>query len=217
MIRWNRQIVLISAVLLVLNAHSKALANELANESASVPSKDQSQAQAAFMQAFQPYCGKAYAAHIVQDDTPSPAWDHPLVVHIRDCEDSVIRMPLHVGEDRSRTWVLTLHRGYIDFQHIHLHEDGSPDAVSPYGGQSLDAGSATQQNFPADEASKALFIANGLGVSVSNTWTINFSGDFPNSQTMRYQLSRPGRLFEVQVDLSQAIPLPPPAWGYTQP
>jgi hypothetical protein len=170
-------------------------------------------AQQAFMQAFQPYCGKAYQARIIQDSAPSPAWDHPLVVHIRDCEGDVIRMPLHVGEDRSRTWVLTLHSDHIDFQHIHLHEDGSPDAVSPYGGQTLDAGSATQQSFPVDEASKTLFMANGLDVSVTNTWTI----DFPASQTMRYQLSRPGRLFEVQVDLSQPVSLPPPAWGYTRP
>lgn len=213
MTRWNRQILLISAALLASNAHSIALANELAAASAN----NQSQAQAAFMQAFRPYCGKAFAARIVQDSAPSPDWDHPLVVHIRDCEDSVIRMPLHVGEDRSRTWLLTLHSEYIDFQHIHLHEDGSTDAVSPYGGRTLDAGSANQQNFPADEASKALFIANDLDVSVSNTWTISFSGDFPNGQTMRYQLSRPGRFFEVQVDLSEPIPPPPPAWGYSQP
>ncbi|CUA87224.1 hypothetical protein [Pseudidiomarina woesei] len=166
--------------------------------------------QSAFMQQFQPYCGQAFNATIVQDNQPSPAWDHPLVVHIRDCEDNVVRMPLHVGDDRSRTWVLTQHPGYIDFQHIHLHEDGSADAVSPYGGQTLASGSATIQAFPVDEASKALFIENGLDVSVANTWTIQFF----DAKTMSYKLSRPGRIFEVQVDLSQPIDLPPPAWGY---
>ena len=197
--RLNRKFVLISATLLAFNAHS--------NEA-----EDAASAQAAFMQAFEPFCGQAYSARIVQDNAPSPAWDHPLVVHIRDCEDTVIRMPLHVGEDRSRTWVLTLNQDNIDFQHYHLHEDGSPDAVSPYGGKTLATGSATQQAFPVDEASKALFVAEGLDVSVTNTWTI----DFPNDQTMRYQLSRPGRIFEVEVDLSQSIPLPPPAWGYSE-
>lgn len=166
--------------------------------------------QSAFMQQFQPYCGQAFSATIVQDNQPSDAWDNPLVVHIRDCEDNVVRMPLHVGDDRSRTWVLTQHPGYIDFQHIHLHEDGSADAVSPYGGQTLASGSATIQAFPVDEASKALFIENGLDVSVTNTWTIQFV----DAQTMSYKLSRPGRIFEVQVDLSQPIDLPPPAWGY---
>jgi len=200
MLSWNRRIILISATLLVFNAH----ANEGVQDA---------DPQTTFMQAFKSFCGKAYSARIVEDSDPSPAWDHPLVVHIRDCEDSVIRIPLHVGDDRSRTWILTQQPGYIDFQHYHLHEDGSPDAVSPYGGKTLDAGSATRQSFPVDEASKALFTAEGLDVSVSNTWTI----DFPDEQTMHYQLSRPGRLFEVEVDLSEPIPLPPPAWGYTSP
>jgi hypothetical protein len=166
-------------------------------------------AQQAFIQAFRPFCGKAFAARIVQDSAPSPAWQQPLVVHIRDCEDGIVRMPLHVGEDRSRTWVLTQHEGYLDFQHIHLHEDGSPDAVSPYGGRTLDEGSADSQAFPADTASKALFLANGLEPSMANTWTLSF----PGAQSLSYTLSRPGRIFEVQVDLSQAVPLPPPAWG----
>lgn len=167
-------------------------------------------AQSAFMQAFQPYCGKAYAASVAHDSQPNADWQQPLVVHIRDCEDGVIRMPLHVGEDRSRTWVLTRHGDFIDFQHIHLHEDGSPDKVSPYGGRTVDPGTATQQNFPADAASKELFLANGLNDSVSNVWILSF----PDAETLSYRLSRPGRLFEVHVDLSQPIPVPPPAWGY---
>src|SRR5690554_5482569 len=168
--------------------------------------------QSAFMNAFQPYCGQAFAATIVEDNQPSPAWDAPLVVHVRDCEENIVRMPLHVGEDRSRTWVLTQHAGYIDFQHIHLHEDGSPDDVSPYGGQTLAAGSATMQAFPVDETSKDLFVKYGLDVSVTNTWTISFVDE----NTMSYKLSRPGRIFEVHVDLSSPIDVPPPAWGYQQ-
>ncbi|PTB82479.1 hypothetical protein C9986_02810, partial [Pseudidiomarina aestuarii] len=97
-----------------------------------------------------------------------------------------------------------------DFQHIHLHEDGSPDAVSPYGGQALTAGTAQMQSFPVDEASKALFMENGLDVSVTNTWTI----EFVDAETMAYELRRPGRIFRVHVDLSQPIDEPPPAWGY---
>lgn len=74
MLRFNRQMVLISAALLTLNAHSSELAEPAATES----SKSQLRAQAAFMQAFQPYCGHAYSARIVQDSAPSPAWDHPI-------------------------------------------------------------------------------------------------------------------------------------------
>ena len=168
---WNRKTVFVGTMLLALNVNAQDQGGD---------SEGTSKAQTEFMQALQPFCGKAFAAEIVEDSAPSPDWDHPLVVHIRDCEDAVIRMPLHVGEDRSRTWVLTQEPDYIDFQHYHLHEDGSPDAVSPYGGQTNAAGSATLQAFPVDEASKALFLKEGLDVSVTNTWTI----EFPDAQTI---------------------------------
>ncbi|MDN7126146.1 hypothetical protein J6J08_01955 [Pseudidiomarina sp. 1APR75-33.1] len=167
--------------------------------------------QDAFMAKFTPYCGNAYAAEIVADNQLSETWQQDLVVHIRDCEANVIRMPLHVGEDRSRTWVLTRTTDGIDFQHIHLHEDGTPDAVSPYGGQTVAIGSPDMQAFPVDEASKALFIENGLDVSTANTWIISFE-----DETMYYELTRPGREFVVAVDLSQPVTEPPAAWGYAK-
>lgn len=203
--RSNRNAILGFATLLMSAALGTACM-----QTAPEPAAAQAAAQQQFMQALRPYCGQAFAAKIVEDSQPSPAWDHPLIVHIRDCEDAVIRMPLHVGEDRSRTWVLTLHDDFIDFQHIHLHEDGSPDAVSPYGGRTIDAGTRTMQSFPADPASQALFSANGLDVSVNNIWII----DFPDEHTLRYRLTRPGRLFEVHTDLRHPIAIPPPAWGY---
>ena len=163
----------------------------------------------AFLAQFEPYCGKAFAAEVVRDNQPSEAWQQDLVVHVRDCEDGLVRMPLHVGADRSRTWVLTRTEQGIDFQHIHLHEDGTPDAVSPYGGHTDSEGSATMQAFSVDDASKKLFEANGLDVSTTNTWIISFDG-----QTMYYELTRPGREFVVAVDLSQPIAEPPAAWGY---
>lgn len=168
--------------------------------------------QQQFIASFQPFCGKAFAATIVADDAPSPDWDHPLVVHVRDCEENVVRMPLHVGDDHSRTWELTLYPDYIDFQHYHRAPDGTLDATSPYGGKTLESGTASSQSFPVDEASKGRFIANDREVSTTNTWSIRFI----DGNTMAYQLSRPGRLFEVHVDLSTPIELPPPAWGYQE-
>ena len=162
-----------------------------------------------FFAAFEPYCGNSYAAEVVADNQPSEAWQQELVVHIRDCEANTIRMPLHVGEDRSRTWVLTRTEKGLDFQHIHLHEDGTPDAVSPYGGHTIASGDAQMQAFPVDDASKALFVENGLEVSTTNTWILSFDGD-----VMYYELTRPGREFVVAVDLSQPIAEPPAAWGY---
>ena len=166
--------------------------------------------QHVFFDRFLAYCGQSFAAHIVEDDQPSDACNQPLVVHIRDCETDTLRMPLHVGEDRSRTWVLQRTEKGLNFQHIHLHQDGSVDAVSPYGGHTAENGTDSLQSFPVDAASKTLFEENGLAVSTQNTWRLGF----PSADTMSYELTRPNRSFIVHVDLSQPIAEPPPAWGY---
>ena len=166
--------------------------------------------QHVFFDRFLGYCGQSFAAHIVEDDQPSEAWNQPLVLHIRDCEADTLRMPLHVGEDRSRTWVLQRTAEGLNFQHIHLHQDGSADAVSPYGGHTAEDGTEGLQSFPADAASKALFERTGLAVSTQNTWRLGF----PSVDILSYQLTRPNRSFIVHVDLSQPVEEPPPAWGY---
>ena len=145
--------------------------------------------QHVFFDRFLAYCGQSFAAHIVEDDQPSDAWNQPLVVHIRDCETDTLRMPLHVGEDRSRTWVLQRTEKGLNFQHIHLHQDGSVDAVSPYGGHTAENGTESLQSFPVDAASKTLFEENGLAVSTQNTWRLGF----PSADTMSYELTRPNR------------------------
>ena len=166
--------------------------------------------QHVFFDRFLAYCGQSFAAHIVEDDQPSDAWNQPLVVHIRDCETDTLRMPLHVGEDRSRTWVLQRTEKGLNFRHIHLHQDCSVDAVSPYGGHTAENGTESLQSFPVDAASKTLFEENGLAVSTQNTWRLGF----PSADTMSYELTRPNRSLIVHVDLSQPIAEPPPAWGY---
>ena len=70
-----------------------------------------------------------------------------------------------------------------------------------YGGDTAASGSAGEQNFPADDFSKDLFVKNGLDVSVTNTWTLSI---VPNER-LSYRLSRPGRLFQIDFDLSKAI------------
>lgn len=166
--------------------------------------------QHVFFDRFSVYCGQSFAAHIVEDDQPSEAWNQPLVLHIRDCETNTLRMPLHVGEDRSRTWVLQRTEKGLNFQHIHLHQDGSADAVSPYGGHTAETGTESLQSFPADAASKALFEQHSLAVSTQNTWRLGF----PSADILSYQLTRPNRSFIVHVDLSQPVEEPPPAWGH---
>ncbi len=171
----------------------------------------------AFFTGLSALCGKAYAGRVVVD-TPTPANDpfagKPLVMHVRECSADVIRIPFHVGDDRSRTWVVTRTASALRLKHDHRHQDGSEDAVTQYGGDIVDAGTAQRQAFPADAASKAMFLRERLAVSVDNTWAI----EWVPGRSFTYELSRPnGRLFRVEFDLTSTVAAPPPPWGAAKP
>jgi hypothetical protein len=167
----------------------------------------------AFLDAIAQHCGRAYAGRVLIDTpaTPnSPFAEKPLVMHVRECRDGEIRIPFHVGDDRSRTWVLTRTPAGLRLKHDHRHEDGSPDKVTMYGGDTAEAGGAQRQAFPVDAESVANFQVNGLTASVTNTWAM----EIEPGQRFVYELSRPnGRLFQVEFDLSRPVPAPPAPWG----
>ena len=167
-----------------------------------------------FMANLRTLCGKAHVGRVVVDTPPSPGNNafagKPLVMHVRDCGADTIRIPFHVGDDRSRTWVITRTAAGVRLKHDHRHADGSADAVTQYGGDTRDAGSAIRQAFPVDAESIAMFEREGLAASVNNTWAIGIE---PGTRFV-YELSRPGgRLFQVEFDLASPVALPPPAWG----
>lgn len=168
---------------------------------------------AGFLAALQPYCGQAFAGRIVANEPAvpnDPFAGKPILMHVRECSDGRIAIPLHVGADRSRTWVLSRSADGLKLQHDHRHADGSPDRVTLYGGTASAAGSASRQEFPADDYSKELFGAAGLAVSVNNTWAMEIG---PGSR-FAYELSRPGRLFRLEFDLAVPQPQPPDPWGH---
>lgn len=166
----------------------------------------------AFLAAIRQHCGQAFAGRIAAND-PEPANDpfvgQPLVMHVRECSDGEIRIPFHVGDDRSRTWVLTRTSTGIRLKHDHRHEDGSPDPVTMYGGDSAGPGTAARQAFPVDADSRALFEREGLTASVTNTWAM----EIEPGRRFRYELTRPGRTFQVDFDLTSPIATPSPPWG----
>ncbi|KAF1711122.1 hypothetical protein CSC70_04125 [Pseudoxanthomonas kalamensis DSM 18571] len=170
----------------------------------------------AFLAALAAHCGQAYGGRIVANQpasaTPDPFEGKALVMHVRGCAQPghEIRVPFHVGEDRSRTWVLSRTASGLRLKHDHRHADGSPDAVTLYGGDTLTPGSASKQEFPVDAESVEMFRREGLTASLRNTWTI----ELQPGQTFAYQLGRPdGRLFRVEFDLTRPLPTPLPPWG----
>ena len=173
----------------------------------------------AFLAALAQHCGKAYAGRITANQpastAPDPFEGKALVMHVRGCDAPTqeIRVPFHVGDDHSRTWVLTRTAAGLRLKHDHRHEDGSPDAVTMYGGDTADAGTAQRQAFPVDAESVAMFQREGLAASVTNTWAM----ELVPAKTFVYELSRPnGRLFRVEFDLTTPVALPPAPWGSSE-
>ncbi len=133
----------------------------------------------------------------------------PLVMHVRDCSADEIRIPFHVGEDRSRTWVITRTGAGLRLKHDHRHEDGSEDKLSQYGGDTVGEGSAARQEFPADRFSKELFVRENIPASTENVWAM----EAEPGRAFAYELRRPGRFFRVEFDLARPVGAPPPPWG----
>ncbi|WP_237067089.1 hypothetical protein [Microbulbifer guangxiensis] len=161
-------------------------------------------------------CGKAFSGRITanepQTGQPDAFEGKTLVMHVRGCDQpqKELRIPFHVGDDHSRTWVLTRTDTGLRLKHDHRHEDGSEDAVTQYGGDTASAGSSTRQEFPVDADSIATFKREGLDASVENTWAMEIH---PGSM-FAYELTRPsGRHFRVEFDLEEEADLPPAPWG----
>lgn len=188
----------------------------LAPAFAVVPTKAVIAPAEAFLAALAEHCGKAYAGYLVANEPaaaagapPDPFEGKALVMHVRECTPGEIRVPFHVGEDRSRTWVITRTDDGLRLKHDHRHEDGSPDVLTLYGGDTTAPGTATRQEFPADAESKALFERQGLTASMTNVWAI----ELEPGERYAYELARPGRLFRVEFDLAKPVAPPPPPWG----
>lgn len=162
-----------------------------------------------FFAALAAHCGKAYEGRVVTDDPLDADFAGArLVMHVRDCAERELKIPFHVGEDRSRTWIVTRTPEGLRLKHDHRHEDGTPDALTLYGGDAATEGDATRQAFPADAYSKDLFLREGRAVSVDNVWILEAT-----DAVFAYELTRPNRRFRVEFDLTSPVSPPPPPWG----
>jgi hypothetical protein len=198
-----RPALLAAVALLLVTAHSRPTAGQPAESSPATR----------FLEALSGLCGQAFAGRIVANEPAQPDdpfVGRPLVAHVRVCEPGRVLVPLHVGDDRSRTWVLTLHGDRLRLKHDHRHRDGTEDVLTQYGGDAVTAGSATRQEFPVDAFSKDLFTRQGRSVSTTNTWAM----EVHPGRVLAYELTRPGRRFRIEFDLQTSVPAPPAPWGH---
>ncbi len=141
--------------------------------------------QKAFFEQLVALCGATFVGETVYPEEPGEAWrDQPLVATFASCTPDEIRIPLAVGENHSRTWVITPTASGLQLKHDHRHADGTPEEITQYGGTTNSAGTALAQSFPADADTISL-----VPEARTNQWSLSFSADL---NTMTYYLERHG-------------------------
>lgn len=163
----------------------------------------------AFFNAIKALCGKAFQGKVSKANVGNTFGNAKLVMHVRKCIDSEIQIPFHVGDDASRTWILTKTGAGLMLKHDHRNEDGSFHSSTMYGGHTVDEGFPQVQSFPADVYSKSLFIESGIAASTDNVWQMMI---YPSR--FSYRLIRPAREVQVDFDLKNPIATPSAPWGY---
>ncbi len=167
--------------------------------------------QQQFFAALKAYCGQAFVGKVIKGNASDQDFmTQTLLMHVRECSDTELKIPFHIGENRSRTWIIRKTAAGLELKHDHRHEDGTEDAITMYGGTTSEPGSATLQQFPADEHSKTMFKANHMLAAMGNTWSI----ELLPAKSYRYALKRAGREFIVEFDLTKPVTPPPAPWGH---
>ena len=161
----------------------------------------------AFFDALRPYCGRAFEGRMAEGTEPSDKsfGEQRMVMHVRSCSQDEIRIPFHVGENRSRTWVITRTPGGVRLKHDHRHEDGTPDRITQYGGDTGAGDDDRTLDFYADS-----YTAELIPPAAPNIWTLAIEP----GQKFTYALRREttGRRFRVEFDLTKPVPPPPAPW-----
>lgn len=177
-------------VLLLLSFHSIAQEN----------------AQDAFWQQLNALCGKSFQGKITSSGKNEGFDGQSLVMHVKKCGENQLKIPFFVGDDRSRTWVLTKESDAIILKHDHRTKTGVPEEQSMYGGKTSNSGKADMQFFPADQQT-----CDMIDFACFNVWWMTI-----DEQSFTYNLRRIGsdRLFTVTFDLTQEVENPESPWGW---
>ncbi|WP_103068187.1 hypothetical protein [Aquimarina sediminis] len=161
-----------------------------------------------FWNSLQALCGKSFEGTLELPIEDEKFGGKRLLMHVRYCSDTIIKIPFFVGEDKSRTWILTYKSDRITLKHDHRHKDGSEDKITQYGGTTTNAGQKNIQIFPADEETKVMIPA-----ASTNVWWITL-----DENEFTYNLRRIGtsRVFRVVMDITKPVNTPEAPWGWKE-
>lgn len=131
------------------------------------PSLNQS-AQDVYFQKLTDLCGSTFQGYSSYPDDPDDAFAGKLLVaHFKSCNANEIQISFAVGNDTSRTWIISRGPKGLLLKHDHRHKDGTPDEITMYGGWATEKGTATSQWFAADQHTIKLIPA-----AATNVWQI---------------------------------------------
>jgi hypothetical protein len=163
---------LIMPLLLASCSHSSA--SKVAHEN---------KAQATFFSTLSSLCGQRFEGLMTfplegQDSFSGKT----LVAQFASCTEKQVTIPFAVGDDRSRTWIVSRLDNGLQLKHDHRHKDGTPDDINLYGGLTKNLGTMLSQSFHADAHTATIIPA-----ASTNVWTMSFNKDYSE---LTYHLER---------------------------
>jgi len=148
-----------------------------------------------FWKAFQALCGHSYEGQITIDNGKNKLEGLPRI-EVQHCSEREMRILFQIGDDRSRTWILTRTGSGLRLKHDHRHADGSPDKITNYGGDTYDVGQPTRQEFDVDQET-----VNLIPGTDKHQWVFEIhAGKVLAYELYRGGASKPG--FRVELALS---------------
>ncbi len=159
--------------------------------------------QDAFLSRLNALCGQRFEGRVVSTDAADADFaSSRLVMHVRDCALNEVGIPFAVGEDRSRRWIVSRTDEGLWLRHDHRDPEGVIHGYHMYGGDTVEAGTSSRQEFPVNQASIDQFVEGGAQVSTTNVWAI----EVHPGQMFAYELRRPsGRFLRVEFDLTRPL------------
>lgn len=165
--------------------------------------------QEAFWEGLEALCGGAFEGRVRMAPDGDPWWEaERIVMEVRACSEGEIRIPLHIDENRSRSWVVTRTATGLRLKHDHRLESGEPDlSNTEYGGDTTGPGTTWRQEFPADAYSVAAVPARE-----SQLWFLELRPGDAFIYGLRREAT--GLRYHVEFDLTRPVETPPAPWGF---